>query len=72
MEPYENLANGIIELAILDYVDAQKKLLKNPQDKVSKNMIQNVERFMRSDWFTVLTDLDPQYLLEKTKERYND
>lgn len=72
MEPYENLANKIIELAILDYVDAQKRLLENPQDKVSKNMIQNVERFMRSDWFMVLTDLDPQYLLEKTKERYND
>lgn len=72
MEPYEKLANAIIVNALGDYKDAQKRLLKNPQDEVSKAIIQNVERFMRSDWFMLLSEANPEYLLEKIKERYND
>ena len=52
MNPYENLANAIVLQAVKDYrlTDDEAELAE-------------IERFFRSDWFGVLTDVDPEYLI---------
>ena len=58
MDPYERLANAIIKQAVLDYKTA------SAGHRVSKE----VEEFILSPWFTILTDLDPRWFLEKLKK----
>ena len=50
MNPYENLANAIVLQAVKDYrlTDDEAELAE-------------IERFFRSDWFGVLTDVDPEW-----------
>jgi hypothetical protein len=62
-DPYENLAQAIILQAVKDYRlhDDEKELA-------------SIERFFRSDWFGVLTSVDPELLiarLRKEKVRYD-
>ena len=62
MEPYENLANAIVLQAVKDY-----RLHDDEQE------LTRIERFFRSDWFSVLTNVDPEILitkLRKEKVRY--
>lgn len=60
--PYENLANAIVLQAVKDY-----RLHDDEQELAS------IERFFRSGWFSVLTNIDPEMLiakLRKEKVRY--
>lgn len=62
MDPYQELANAIVLQAVKDY-----RLHDNEQELV------RIERFFRSDWFSVLTNVDPEILitkLRKEKVRY--
>lgn len=62
MNPYENLANAIILLAVKDY-----RLTDNERE------LQEIERFFRSGWFGVLSKVDPEFLIkELQKEKRND
>ena len=47
-DPYENLANSIVLLAVKDYRDALKKLKKWPRNEAAQIMKAEVERFFRS------------------------
>ena len=67
-EAYENLANAIIESAVEDYKWALIHLKKNPDSKAAQEEVRRQERFFYSDWFEVLTNLDPSYLIRKMKE----
>lgn len=51
-DPYDNLANAIVVQACKDY--------KNTTDDY---VWASIERFIQSDWFVTLTDLDPDYIL---------
>ena len=57
MNPYENLANAIVLQAVKDYrlTDDEAELVE-------------IERFFRSDWFGVLTDVDPEYLIRRLRK----
>lgn len=55
IEVYQNLANAIIIQACEDY---KNNILNN----------YSFEAFCRSDWFRVLTKVDPEYLIEKMKK----
>lgn len=57
MNPYENLANAIVLQAVKDYrlTDDEAELAE-------------IESFFRSDWFGVLTDVDPEYLIRKLRK----
>ncbi|MBQ1422800.1 MAG: hypothetical protein IIY97_08545 [Firmicutes bacterium] len=57
MNPYENLANAIVLQAVKDYrlTDDEAELAE-------------IERFFRSDWFGVLTDVDPEYLIRRLRK----
>ena len=65
MSNYEELANAIVVQAVVDYRIAAKRLEKHPQDKMQKHKQQEVLRFFRSDWFGILTTLDPEVIIEK-------
>lgn len=61
MNPYEELANAIILQAVKDY-----RLHDDKQELAS------IERFFRSGWFGLLTNIDPEMLITKLrKEKVN-
>ena len=57
MNPYEELANAIILQAVKDYwlTDDEREL-------------QEIERFLRSGWFGVLSKVDPEFLIKELRE----
>jgi hypothetical protein len=69
MANYENLANAIILQAIKDYRTALKCLKANLRNRVASADRNEIERFFRSQWFSVLTDVDGESLIRSlTKE----
>ena len=59
-ENYENLANTIIIKAVVDY----KRALRKNRTEV----IEECEKFFRSEYFMTLTKLDPELLISKVKK----
>ena len=55
-ENYEELANSIILQAVKDYRNCCNKTRRS------------IERFFRSEWFSVLTTLDGEMLIKKLRE----
>ena len=68
IDPYENLAQAVILQAVKDYRMARKELKYHPKNKDTKLMIEDCERFFRSDLFGVLTSVDGQMLLIRLQE----
>ena len=60
---YENLANAIILQATKDYRMALKCLKANPKNRTALTDKDEIERFFRSGWFTVLTSVDGETLI---------
>lgn len=60
---YENLANAIILQAVKDYRMALKSLKSNPRNRTAMADKDEIERFFRSDWFSVLTSVDGEMLI---------
>ncbi|MBQ7558274.1 MAG: hypothetical protein IJT00_09455 [Lachnospiraceae bacterium] len=71
-EAYENLANAIIKLAADDYKSALIRLKRHPDSESAKRDVERQEKFFYSEWFEVLTDLDPSYLIRRMKEMVNE
>ena len=63
MEPYQALANAIVELAVKDYKKALKYHFKHPSNKEYERNVISIEAFFRSAWYDTLTDLDGEYLM---------
>jgi hypothetical protein len=60
---YENLANAVILQAVKDYRVALKCLKENPRNRMAMADKDEIERFFRSQWFTVLTSVDGGMLI---------
>lgn len=60
---YENLANAIILQAVKDYRMALKCLKANPKNRATLADKDEIERFFRSGWFSVLTSVDGEMLI---------
>ena len=71
-DPYENLANSIVLLAVKDYRDALKKLKKWPRNEAAQIMKAEVERFFRSAWYRELTSVDGDYQISKLQAEVED
>ena len=71
-EAYENLANAIIKLAADDYKSALIRLKRHPDSESAQRDVERQEKFFYSEWFEVLTDLDPSYLIRRMKEMVNE
>ncbi len=63
MTPYQALANAIVELAVKDYKTALKYHYRHPNKQEYKDEIASLERFFRSGWYEMLTDLDGECLM---------
>ena len=71
-EPYQDLANAIILMAVKDYRDALKKLKKRPSYGPAKDMKNEVERFFRSDWYRELTSIDGNVLIKNLQAEVSE
>ena len=67
MEPYQALANAIVELAVKDYKKALKQHFRFPDCKDYADEVATLERFFRSGWFGMLTNLDGEYLMREIR-----
>ena len=63
-DPYERLANAIIERAVKDY----RKLWHFNKDNYAKL---EIIHFFNSQWFAILTRVNPEWLIEKLEEEAN-
>ena len=68
MTGYQALANAIIEQAVKDYRVALKILRRHPDSKAAMAEAMEVERFFHSSWYATLTDIDPDYLIERLRK----
>ena len=64
-DPYQNLANAIVLSAVKDYRDALKRLKKKPNNKLAADERDDMERFFRFGYFAILTEIDPEYLIDR-------
>ena len=63
MTPYQALANAIVELAVKDYKTALKYYYRHPTKQEYEAEVASLERFFRSGWYEMLTDLDGECLM---------
>lgn len=68
MSGYEALANAVILQAVRDWRDACRISKSYPENFSEERKRKDIERFFRSDWFSVLTNLDGRLLLRKLQE----
>lgn len=68
-DPYQNLANAIVAQAAQDYLSALKRLKKNPRNRTAMDEALQMEKFFHSGWYEILTDVDPDYLIRKLREK---
>ena len=69
LSPWQKLANAIVEQAVKDYRMEQAHIKANPQNSdYTKAEAWKLERFFRSDWFEVLTDVDGRLILSRLKK----
>ena len=66
-EGYIELVNAIILQTFKDYSTAERKLKRDPTNPEAIRLINDIERFCRSEWFEMMTDLDGGWLLERIK-----
>ena len=71
-DPYQNLDNAIILMAVKDYRDALKKLKKRPRYGPAHDIKNEVERFFRSDWYRELTSVDGNVLIKKLQAEVSE
>ena len=69
VQPWQKLANAIVEQAVKDYRTAQARVKANPESADhAKVEVRQLERFFRSSWFEVLTDVDGRLILSRLKK----
>ena len=66
--PYERLANEIITMAAKDYMAALKILKKSPTNVSAKDTVNECERFFHSELYTILTDVDNEFLIRRLRQ----
>ena len=66
--PYEMLANAIIVQAAVDYRRARRELKRDEDNDDALDTICEVEWFFRTEWFRMLTNVDPDLILNRLRE----
>ena len=64
-DPYEALGNAIILQAVKDYRMALRKIKKNPRNREVIDEALQIEKFFRGSLFGVITELEPEFLIDK-------
>ena len=68
---YQDLANAIILQAVKDYKKVLRRLARNSRNQDAQREKKHLERFFFSQWYGVLTDLDPKLLISGVMKRMN-
>lgn len=66
LDPYQELANAIIVTASKDYMRAYKKYLRTGE---GYGNVMKEERFFFTDWFNILSDANPTYLVQAMRKK---
>ena len=69
---YAEFANAIIVSAVREYRAYLRKLSRNENDINARIKVKKKKKFFYSDWFGVLTDLDPDYLIDRLQKEVQD
>ena len=67
-DEWDDLAQAIIVQAAEDYRKTLKWLKKYPKNRRLLQSKRECESFFRSDWFTVLTNADPERILDRIRK----
>ena len=67
-DPYERLANAIVLQAVSDYRVALKKIKAHPKNREAISEALEIEKFFRSGWYSILTDVDGEYLIRRLQD----
>ena len=67
-DPYERLANAIVLQAVSEYRVALKKIKAHPKNREAISEALEIEKFFRSGWYSILTDVDGEYLIRRLQE----
>ncbi len=62
---YEDLAGAIILQTVKDYRKALRILRSDPEDSVAIDTRDSIEQFFRSEYFVILSDLNPECLIKR-------
>lgn len=65
---WEDLAQAIVMQAVKDYRLALKVLRRRPDSKRAQEVVEEIERFIRSRWFSLMYDIDPEQIINRLKE----
>ena len=65
---YTELAVAVVKQACKDYKTAVHRLLRDHDHEAALRMKADVEKFFRSEWFTMLSDLDGEALMKRIYE----
>ena len=68
MDPWHSLANAIVIQAAKDYRAAIRQLKKHPDSQKTAALKLECERFFHSRWYSQLTGVDPNYILDRIRE----
>ena len=68
MDGCHALANAIVSQAAKDYRTAVRQLKKHPDSQKAAAMKRKCERFFHSRWYSQLTGVDPDYILNRIRE----
>ena len=60
--PYENLANAIVLQSMQDYRRVISRCRRYPEKATYRREKESLERFFSSDWFTLLSGLEPEII----------
>ena len=65
---YELLASAIVVQAVKDYKYYIKKQLEAPDNSIVNGQVKLLEKFFNSQWFSTLSGLNKDYLLNRIKK----
>lgn len=65
---YQRLADEIVLFAVKDYRKALRTLKYHPENDTARRSKREVEKFFNSQWFGVLTEIDPEMLISRLRK----
>ena len=70
LDPYKKLAYAIVLQSVADY----RKALQGEYvaERKPQSVIEDCEKFFRSEWFTALTNVDGEFLIEKIRNEHSE
>lgn len=68
LDPYEVLGNAVVVQAVKDYRTVAKKLSNGKKNTTAVSVKNECERFFKSPYFNVFTQLDGKLLLSQLQK----